>query len=186
MSRIHLRALLVGISTAAPLPAFAAEGGLQLLPELPPFMAGVAEAIGAPVGWGTLILLLFFPALLVPLNALLFKPLLRLLDEREERIAGTRARAEKLEQDATATLERYEGSVRETRDEAERSRRAALEEVRREAQQQTAAARREAEGRIEAARREVDEALESARSGLRAQAEELARQAASQVLGRAL
>jgi len=186
VSRIPLRALLVALLIAAPLPAFAAEGGLQLLPELPPFLSGVAAAIGAPVGWGTLILLLFFPALLVPLNALLFKPLLRLFDEREDRIAGTRARAEKLERNAAETLHRYESALRETREAAELERRGTLDAVRRESHQETAAARGEAEARIESARREVGAALESARSGLRAQAEELARQAASQVLGRAL
>lgn len=183
MSRIALRAPSIGLLLLLPLAASAAEGGLVLLPELPP---GIAEAIGAPVGWGTLLLIVFFVVLLFPVNALLFQPLLRVLEQREERISGTRARAEKLEREAAEILARYERSLAETRAESEQERRALLEEVRREAQGETAAARREAEQRIERARREVGLALDGARSGLRGQAEELARQAASQVLGRAL
>ena len=188
MSRTTLRALSFGLPLGllSAASAHAAEGGLVLLPSLPPFMASVAEAIGAPVGWGTFLLLIFFPALLLPLNALLFKPLLRVLDEREAQIEGTRQRAETLERQASETLERYQASVRDTRDTAERERRESLDRVRAEAQGETAAARADAEARIESARREVEVALDSARSGLRGQAEELARQAASQVLGRAL
>lgn len=183
MSRIALRAPSIGLLLLLALPASAAEGGLQLLPELP---APIADAIGAPTGWGTILLIAFFVFLLFPVNALLFEPLLRVLDQREERIAGTRARAEKLEREAAEILARYERTVAETRAESEQQRRGLLDQVRGEAQGETAAARREAEQRIEQARREVGEALESARSGLRGQAEELARQAASQVLGRAL
>ena len=171
MSRTLLRALIACLlCTASPSAVFAAEGGLVLTPQPDLLIA----------------LLVFFLLLVVPVHKVLFAPLLRVLDEREEKIAGTRARAEKLERNASETLARYQSSVRQTRDEAELERRATLEEVRREAQRETAAARSEAEGRIEAARTEVDTALESARGGLRAQAEELARQAASQVLGRAL
>ena len=192
MSRTHLRALSIALLCLAPGTAFAAEGGLVLLPALPPFLSGVAESltgvlgVEVPVGWNTVLLLLFFAVLVVPLNGMLFKPLLRVLDERNERIAGTRERAERLERDAAQVLERYESAVRGTREEAESERRAALEEVRQEAQQQTGAARSDAEQRIESARQEVGRALDEARGGLRSQAQELARQAAAQVLGRAL
>jgi F0F1-type ATP synthase membrane subunit b/b' len=48
------------------------------------------------------------------------------------------------------------------------------------------AARSEAEARLDGARAEIAASLESARGALRSQAQDLARQAASQVLGRAL
>jgi len=163
-------ALVLGLAVALPVAASAAEGGLVLTPEPALLVA----------------LILLFVLLVAPVNALVFKPLLRVLDEREERIAGTRARAAKLEGDASELLARYERSVADTREESERARRALLEEVRAEAQRETAAARGEAESRIEQARREVADSLEGARATLRAEARELARQAAAQVLGRAL
>jgi F-type H+-transporting ATPase subunit b len=161
-------ALLVA---AAPLAAAASsEGGLVLVPDPPLLLALIA----------------LFVALIAPVNALVFKPLLRVLDEREERIAGTRSHAAKLEGKAEELLARYERSVAETRETSERERRTLLEEVRAEAQRETAAARGEAESRIEASRREVAVALESARETLRGQSADLAREAAAQVLGRAL
>ncbi|MFQ5417845.1 MAG: hypothetical protein ACE5FL_12460, partial [Myxococcota bacterium] len=43
-----------------------------------------------------LILVAFFAALIYPVNALILKPIFRVLDERDEKIAGTRRRAERL------------------------------------------------------------------------------------------
>jgi len=154
----------------APTLAHAAEEGLVLVPRL--------DLLGA--------LILLFVLLIFPVNQLLFKPLFRVLDAREEKIDGTRARARKLENDAEAILQRYERSVRETREEAERERRTLLEEVRAESQRQTAQARSEAEGTLTRARGDVSAALEEARATLRDGSRDLARQAASQVLGRAL
>jgi F-type H+-transporting ATPase subunit b len=180
------RAIACAVALLAPGFAAASEGELVLLPELPPFMSGIAEAIGAPIGWNLVLLLILFPALLPFVNALVLKPLLRVLDEREARTAGTRTRAERLEQEAAAVLARYEQAVRETREEGERTRRSLLTEVRGEAQREVAVARRDAEARLESARGEIATALEAARASLRSQAQDLASQAASQVLGRAL
>lgn len=154
----------------APAAALAAGDGLVLVPDPPLLLALIA----------------LFVVLVLPVNQLVFKPLLRVLDEREARIAGTRARAEALEREADAVLARYESSVREVRAEAEQSRRGTLEEARSDAFGTTGAARGEAEAEIERARGEIAQALDGARATLRTQAEELARQAASTVLGRAL
>jgi F-type H+-transporting ATPase subunit b len=150
--------------------AAAAEGGLVLVPDPRLLLALIA----------------FFVVLIAPANALVFKPLLRVLDERDARIAGIRTKAERLEHEAAAILARYEQAVRETREEGERGRRSLLSEVRAEVQREIAAARRDAEGRLETARGEIAASLESARASLRGQAHDLASQAASQVLGRAL
>ena len=131
-------------------------------------------------------LLLLFALLVVPVQLLVFKPIFRILDEREERTSGTRERARKLERDAQAILDRYESSVREVREASERERRAALERARGEFQQATGGARAESEREIERARAQVAAEYEAARTALRAQSQDLARQAASRVLGRAL
>jgi F-type H+-transporting ATPase subunit b len=151
-------------------PAIASEDNLVLVPDPPLLLA----------------LLLLFVLLIVPVNLLVFKPIFKVLDEREARIAGTRARAQKLEEDADAVLGRYEAAVRDVREEAELGRRARLEEARSELVAATGAARRDAEGEIERARSELRSVVGSAQTALRSQAEELARQAASQVLGRSL
>jgi len=131
-------------------------------------------------------LIVLFLVLIPFSNALVLKPLLRVLDEREARIGGTRAKAERLEHDAAEILARYERAVRETREQGERERRTLLTEVRSEAQSEIASARGDAETRLGSARGEITASLEAARGSLRSQAQDLARQAAAQVLGRAL
>ena len=154
----------------APVAASAEEHGLVLLPEL-----------------GRIVPLILMFVVLIPFsNALVLKPLLRVLDERDARIGGTRAKADRLEHEAAEILARYEHAVRETREQGERERRTLLTEVRGEAQRAIASARGDAETRLGSARGEITASLESARGSLRGQAQDLARQAASQVLGRAL
>ena len=133
-----------------------------------------------------LIMLIGFALLVLPLNALLFKPIFAALDARSERIDGAKKRSAQLQREADDVLERYESAIRESRVESEARRQTKLEHAREEQDQVTAEARREAEGEIERARGELGESLDSARATLRANAEELAQVAAEQVLGRAL
>jgi F0F1-type ATP synthase membrane subunit b/b' len=159
-----LASLLFAAGTAS-----ASEGGIVLWPDwfsMLPFMIAL------------------FAALILPLNALLFRPLLRALDLRSERTVGTRERAEKLAASADEILARYEKSVSDVRIEAEQARRSELASARSETAARTASARADAEREIERARNEVSAALAAARNQLRAEAEPLAREAASRVLGR--
>jgi len=150
-------------------PALAA-GDLVLIPEIPLLVS----------------LIVMFLVLVVPVNLLLLKPLLKVLDERAEKIDGTRSHADKLEREATEILDRYETAVRVVREESEQQRRTVLEAARGQSAETTGTARKAAEQQIDEARREVSAALDQARTGLRGQAQDLAQQAASQVLGRAL
>lgn len=151
-------------------PAAAAEGGLQIFPD-PLFLV---------------CLMAIFGLLILPLNKLLFSPLLRVLDERRERIEGAKGRAEQVAKEADGVLARYETEVRAAKDEAETGRRSMIESARREQADATASVRAEAEQRLAGARDEVGRSLTQARTELRAHAEELAREAASRVLGRPL
>lgn len=150
--------------------AWAAEGSLELMPRL--------DLLGG--------LLIFFLLLVVPLNAMLFRPLLRTLDERADRIDGTRARAERLDAQSLELRMRYESAVQEARDAAEQARRERVEEARAHLHSGTQAARAEAEQRIEAARSELSVGLDRARRQLAEQARELAQEVAARVLGRSL
>jgi len=152
-------------------PAWAAEGGIEILPDwtglLPILIAG-------------------FLLLIWPVNALIFTPLFRVLDEREQRIAGARERAGALGDQARGVLASYESALARARDESAGERRARLDAARAEEKAATLAARQDAERRIESARAQVEAALREARAGLRPRAEELAREAAERILGRSL
>jgi F-type H+-transporting ATPase subunit b len=152
-------------------PALASEGNIVLMPD-----------------WGGRLpaLILLFALLVYPLHALLFRPVLRALDAREERIAGTRARAHKLAGEADALLARYEEAIRETREEAERERVASLGEARARSAAAAAEARARSEREIDAARQRIAEEAARARESLRPQVATLAREAAARVLGRPL
>lgn len=160
--------MVLAVALLAPGRAAAAEGGIDLVPD--PLI--------------TLILVLGFALLVVPLDRLLFRPLFRVLDERAERIEGARGRASELQAEADAVLSRYEHEVAATREQAARERRERMAKARAEELEATGKARSEAEERLERARAEVGHALEQARGDLRSQAQELAREAAHRILGR--
>ena len=159
-----------GAMLLAAAPAWASEGSLVLVPD-PRILV---------------LLLLLFMLLVLPVNALLLRPVFRVLDDREDRIAGTRERADKVSAEADEILARYEQAVRDVRDEAERDRKQRLLAARSEAATQTAAARAAADQDSDRARREIAAALANARQSLRPHAERLAREAAARVIGRSL
>ncbi len=151
--------------------AAASEGGLVLLPDFTGKLP---------------ILIVLFALLVYPVNAILFKPIFQVLDAREERTAGTCKRAEKIINDAEQTLANYERAVREVRVDAEQVRKHEAAAARLENRTVIDAARAEAERHLERARTELAAALEQSRQTLRAEAQSLAAEAASRVLGRTL
>lgn len=173
MTPDRLRRPLVVLSAAATMleatPAFASEG-LSLLPT--PFVL--------------LPLLLLFAALVPILNACLFQPILRVLDEREQRIDGARRRAEDLTRQAERTLAQYETAVRAARASAEADRKETLAQAQRQHATAVADERKNAEELLDRTRSDIARALSSARDELQSQARELARDVAARVLGRAL
>ena len=163
-----LTAFLAGFFVARD--AFASEGGLVLVPELNTL----------------LVLVVVFGLLVYPVNQLIFRPIFRVLDERDEKIAGTRRDAERLSREAEQVLARYEQSVREVRMDAERDRKATLEQARTDGAARTGEARGEAEHEVSRARTQVAAALEDARETLREESASLARDVAARALGRTL
>jgi F-type H+-transporting ATPase subunit b len=164
------RATLAVAALCVASPALAASGGLNLVPS-----------------WDLLLLLIaLFVALIYPLNLLIFKPILRVFDERQEKITGTAARAERMREEADEIIVRYEQAVREVREESELARRQQLEVARNESVSELSGARAGAEREIDTARQAIASSLEGARATLRGEAEGLARQAAERVLGRVL
>jgi F-type H+-transporting ATPase subunit b len=155
---------------------------------LPLMAAAPARAAGSlslePEGSVLIVLLVGFVLLIFPLNRLIFRPLLKVVDERDAKIEGARRRASQLEEEATASIRKYRGAIREAREEAEAGRRVRLEAARSEQGSITGEARGEAEQEIARARSEIAASLDEARTSLRGASEELALVAAERILGR--
>ena len=120
------------------------------------------------------------------LNRVVFEPLVKVLEERENRIDGARNRAADLARDADALLQRYETAVREARARAGHDRRGRIDEARRGYQAAIQAARESADAEIGRARSEVSTAVNAARTLLEQDAQGLARELAERLLGRSL
>lgn len=139
-----------------------------------------------PEGPLLIVLIVAFAVLVFPVNALVFKPLFRVLEEREARIDGARARAAEIEVEANALLERYREAIRESREETESRRRSELEVARTEQGARSDQARSAAQEVIGQGRVELEAWLGEARRELRQNAGPLAQIVAERVLGRGL
>lgn len=170
-----LAALLLALGAA---PAHAAEGGLEIFPDLfrgaSPFASHYVQ------------LMLLFVVLVYPVNQLVLKPLLRVLDERSAKIEGARKRASEISAQAEVVLAQYQRAVEGARKQAEELRKDELDRARGEQAQLLAEARQRAESEVAGARSGIAGALPGARAELRGGTEALAREAAARVLGRAL
>jgi F-type H+-transporting ATPase subunit b len=151
-------------------PAHAAGGGIEIMPEPGKLLP----------------LIVLFVLMIVPVNRLIIRPLLAVLDERDQQIAGSRARAGEIAKRADQVLAGYEASVARAREEAEVERRGTLDQARASQATRVAREREEAERTLERARAEVGAALAQARTRLHADARQLAQQAAERLLGRSL
>jgi F-type H+-transporting ATPase subunit b len=179
------QALPCALALLVAVPAVASSGGgIEIFPDVP----GSWDDVLSPKLFASPLvqLIALFAVLIWPANQLLWRPLLRVFEERAERIAGSRARAEKIAAEANDVLGSYEQAVERARRGADVDRSAILDGARKEQSQVTADARRAAEAEVSAARDAVDAALERARASLGSAAEELGREAAAQVLGRPL
>lgn len=186
-SRRTLVLAAIGVMLIAA-PALAA-GDLSIFPDLiEDALYGTygGEIVANPLRSTWLQLVLLFVAIVFPLNALIFRPLLRTLEQRGEKIEGARSRASALSKQADEVLGRYETAVSAARRDAEVVRRQTLETARAEQVRISAVARGSAEQEVARARAGVASAVSSARTALRGETERLARDVAAKVLGRPL
>ncbi|HEY8370704.1 MAG TPA: ATP synthase F0 subunit B [Thermodesulfobacteriota bacterium] len=141
------------------------------------------------VNWGAEIvnsgiILVTFLVLMAYLNAVLFRPMLRYLDEREAKTHGAVDEAKALEEEAARALAAYEARIAAARAEAHAETAAARKRASDEEQAILERAREDAARRIGEIERDVAAATEQARSMLGAQAREMARAIAEKILGR--
>jgi len=132
------------------------------------------------------IMLGIFLILLLVLKQWLWKPYLRVREERVRRVEGARDEAERLQAASAAQMERIEAQLAEARKagqaESAKTRAAALARE----QQILAAAQAAAREQLAEARAKLDAALASERARLQTSATELGREIAEQALGRRL
>lgn len=148
--------------------------------------AGDANAVAddlLTVDWTVGVQLVTFIVALWLLNKLVFRPLLRVRDRREELTAGTLKEAEETAQKAEETIAEYERRIAEARAAATETRNELRQRGQAEAAGILASAREEAQAELERKRAVLEGELSGIRAGLRSEAESLAASIAERVLG---
>jgi len=133
-----------------------------------------------------LTLVVAFGALIVPLDRLLFRPLLAVFDEREAKIEGARQKAGVLSKEAEASLARYETSLKASREEIAQEYKTLLHEAREREEQMVRAERQRTEEELGTARVALAASVGQVRAELRQSVQSLGREAAEKILGRSL
>jgi F-type H+-transporting ATPase subunit b len=125
-----------------------------------------------------------FLLLLVLLTQILLKPVMKVIDDRYERIHGRKAEVERLERLADENRTAYQARIHEARVAARREREGIRGEANEEARRILAEVRGEIAEKLNATRDEVRNLESSARDALTADTEAMARQLVSKVIGR--
>ncbi|HEY5924677.1 MAG TPA: ATP synthase F0 subunit B [Kofleriaceae bacterium] len=147
----------------------------------------VSLASGHPlidIDWTVLVQFGLFLLLLVVSNKLLFQPYLRLRERRKEGIEGARAEADRMTASADAKLADYEKQLGSARTRANEEGRKVRAEAAANEKDVTEKARAAAQQAIDAATAKMRQETDAARLQLLPQANQMARQIASKLLGR--
>lgn len=130
--------------------------------------------------------LINFLVLLAVLNVLLYKPIRKVLAERQGKIADARSRAEGVDQDVQAKMAEYEARLKEMKSGAADERSVLVKEAQAEEAAIIAAARKDASATLAAIKERVAKEAADARAILQEQAKLLSVDICEKVLGRSL
>lgn len=133
-----------------------------------------------------LVQLLNFLLLMYLLNRFLFRPVVRLLEERKERTEGRRKAATAAEAEADALWADYQKRLAEARATSDRARAEVVRQAETERAKLVEAASATAEKAVSTARARVRAEAADARKALEADVRRLANDAANRILGRAV
>ncbi len=125
-----------------------------------------------------------FLILMVLLDRILFRPMLRILEERRERTEGRRRQAERIEAEAEAIWSDYQERIRQAKAEADRIRAEIIRRAEAERQKLLAQVAEDSEKRLAQIRARIRGEVEEARKALEAEARALAEGMAERLLGR--
>ena len=157
---------LSGVSTVSSISAFA-EGGVNVDLDAS-FVVQIA----------------LFVVLLLILKPLLFDPMMRLFEEREERIDRTIEKARKTDEASAKALAKYEAILGKAREAGSAERDQIRGQGAKKEAEVTAAVRTQTAATVEAGRAAIANEAKEARAKLQAEAASLGRAIASRVLGR--
>lgn len=150
------------------------------------FEASVSEGGGVNVDLDASLVVQIglFLLLLVILKPLLFDPMLRLFEEREKKIEGTRREATKEDERSAKALAKYEGVLAKAREAGNLER----DQLRAEGQKKEAEilslVRSQTTATVEGGRKAIGDEAKAARAALETEANLLGQTIASRVLGR--
>lgn len=130
--------------------------------------------------------LLNFIVLLFALNIILFKPIRRIMEEREQNISSAFADAKTAQERVQALLEQYNASLAEAKQKAAAVYNGLYQEGLDMQRDMIAAERAKAGELLDKAKAEIASAAEAARADLRKEAERLAQEITVKMLGRAV
>ena len=120
------------------------------------------------------------------LNKVLFKPILRILQGREEKIEGSLSEADGTEKKAEKTLEQYNEKFRQARKEALELKRKLILEGTEKKEAAIDKARKEAQGFLEEMRRNIAEEAKQTQKTLHQQVDAIGQIMAQKALGRSV
>lgn len=118
------------------------------------------------------------------LNRTLFRPVNRVIEERERRTVGRSGEAREVLQRVEESLSRYERSLREARAESYRLLEQQQGEATNDRQQKIGLVKREVGNLIEGQKREIQAQADNARATLEGEARQVAASISAQILGR--
>lgn len=118
------------------------------------------------------------------LAKLLFRPFLRLLEERERRTEGVKAETSSLMEEGERLRREYESGIQRARDEGHAVKEGIVEEARRTRERLLVQVREETARLLEAVRQEVQREMQRGREFAAQEAEWIAQQMAEKILGR--
>jgi F-type H+-transporting ATPase subunit b len=126
-----------------------------------------------------------FVVLLLMLNRILFRPILKVLSARKEEIDGSLQRAKDLESEIAEKMSRYQERLQEARLKGSQEKAALRQEAAIEEGKIVGQAQQSASDNLQQIKSRVAAEAEEARLGLRGEVQALATGIASKVLGRA-
>ena len=129
---------------------------------------------------------LIFLLVLWFLDKILFKPIVKILQEREERTEGFLNQADQLGEKADETLAQYNEKFRQARKEALELKRKLILEGAEKREVEINRARKEAQGFLEEMRRNIAEEAEQTKKTLHQQVDALGKIVAQKALGRSV
>ncbi|MEA3545768.1 MAG: ATP synthase F0 subunit B [Thermodesulfobacteriota bacterium] len=138
------------------------------------------------VDWTLGLQFLNFIILLIILNKLLYRPLLKVLEQRREKIEGSYARAKGLETDIDEKMQRYQQQLSDAKILANEERNKLKKAAEVEEATLLSEAQEKATNRLRAIKTQVAGEAEEASKILKSEAKSLAEQITAKILGREL